>query len=112
MKRVEFPGKVRVAAWERCRGLCENCTRRLSPGDVYFEHLVPAGLTGQATLENCGVYCRSCWTEKTRTYDLPTVAKAKRQQIHFLGAKRSRNPLPGGRNSPYKKTISGKVVLR
>ena len=95
MVRKEFPGKIRVAAWERSSGHCENCTRRLSPGDVYYEHLVCAALGGPPTLENCGVYCRSCWTEKTRTYDLPTVAKAKRRQIHFIGAKRSRNPIRG-----------------
>ena len=63
--RKEFPGKIRVAAWERSRGLCENCTKRLSPGDVFYEHLVPDGLTGQPTLENCGVYCKTCWATKT-----------------------------------------------
>jgi 5-methylcytosine-specific restriction enzyme A len=95
MRRHEFPGKIRVAAWERCRGQCENCTRRLSPGDIYYEHLVPAALAGQATLENCGVYCKSCWTDKTRTYDVPVTAKAKRQQRRFISIKRSRNPIRG-----------------
>ena len=112
MRRVEFPGKIRVAAWERSSGHCENCTRRLSPGDVYYEHLVPCELGGTATLENCGVYCRSCWTEKTRTYDHPTIAKVKRIEMRHLGAKRSRTPLPCGRDSPYKKTIGGKVIPR
>ena len=92
--RKEFPGKIRVAAWERSRGLCENCTRRLSPGDVFYEHLVPDGLTGQPTLENCGVYCKTCWSTKTRTYDHPTIAKAKRIEMRHLGAKRSTQPDP------------------
>lgn len=98
MARREFPGKIRVAAWNRCSGLCEVCTRRLSPGDVFFEHLIPDAMGGPPTLANCGCYCKSCWTEKTRTYDLPTVAKAKRQQIRFIGGiKRSRNPIRGWR---------------
>ena len=114
MKRIEFPGKIRVAAWERSSGHCENCTRRLSPGDVYYEHLVPCQLGGAATLENCGVYCRSCWTEKTRTYDLPTVAKAKRQQIHFIGGiKRTKGrTIPGTKASGWKHKVSGEWVRR
>ena len=112
MSRREFPGKVRVAAWERSCGLCENCSRRLSPGDIYFEHRVPCELGGAATLENALVFCKSCWSLKTRIYDHPTIAKAKRIEMRHLGAKRSRNPLPGGRNDKLKKKITGRVVLR
>ena len=112
MTRREFPGKIKVAAWNRSRGKCESCTRPLSEGDIYYEHIVCDALGGPPTLENCGVYCKTCWSTKTRTYDHPTIAKAKRIEMRHLGAKRSLNPLPGGRNDKLKKKISGEVVPR
>lgn len=110
--RREFPGKIKVAAWKRCSGKCESCSNPLSEGDIYYEHIICDALGGPPTLENCGVYCKTCWSLKTRIYDHPTIAKAKRIEMRHLGAKRSRNPLPGGRNDKLKKKITGQVVLR
>ena len=113
MARREFPGKIRMAAWKRSTGICEACkVHKLSEGDVYYEHIIPDALGGPPTLENCGVYCKTCWSTKTRIYDHPTIAKVKRIEMRHLGAKRSRNPLPGGRNDKWKKKISGEVVPR
>ena len=77
-----------------------------------YEHLVPDALGGPPTLENCGVYCKTCWSLKTRTYDHPTIAKAKRIEMRHVGAKRSRSPLPGGRGDKLKKRLDGTVVRR
>lgn len=112
MARREFPGKVRVAAWKRSSGHCEVCTRKLSEGDIYYEHIVCDALGGPPTLENCGVYCKTCWSLKTRTYDHPTIAKVKRIEIRHVGAKRSRRPMPGSRASGWRKKMDGTVERR
>lgn len=97
MPRKEFSGKIRVAAWQRADGRCETCTRKLYPGDARFDHRVPLGLTGEATLENAQLLCRWCHDAKTFGQDVPAIARAKRREAKHVGAKRSRNPIRGWR---------------
>lgn len=111
--RQEFPTKVKAAAFLRAAGCCEVCTRRLATGDVRYDHINPDGLTGEPTLANCQVLCRSCHDLKTRTEDVPAIARAKRREARHIGAKpKSRNPLPCGRASPWRKKMNGEVVRR
>lgn len=86
MPRREFPKAVRVAAFERSGGQCENpeCRRWLMPGDYQFDHEIPDGLTGQPTLENAVVLCSPCHLTKTATHDVPAIARAKRREKKFL----------------------------
>lgn len=86
-QRREFPQSVRKLAFARCcksgtePGVpqCENCGIILRAGNVEYEHLIPDGLGGEPTLENCGVWCRSsCSKQKTFTQDNPRMAKADR----------------------------------
>jgi hypothetical protein len=44
--------------------------------------------------------------------DVPVIRKAQRKEAKHLGARKSARPLPAGRSSPWKKTLSGKVVPR
>jgi hypothetical protein len=44
--------------------------------------------------------------------DAPLIARVKRIHQRHIGAKQSRNPLPGGRNSMFKKKMDGTVVRR
>lgn len=122
MSRREFSAKVRVAAWQRSNGRCESgriahmpnigCGRKLFPGDIRFEHVDPDGLTGEPTLDNCAVLCRSCWMIKTTTYDVPAIAKAKRREARHIGARISRNPMPGSKASGLRKRMNGTVERR
>ena len=108
--RQEFNTKVRVAAFERCKGQCEGCGARLTVGRYAYDHIVPTSLGGPPTLDNCQVLCSgpgSCHARKTETQDVPRIAKTARQRAKHIGAKApSRNPLPGGRGSAWKKTFS------
>jgi len=98
-ERREFPLKVRKLAFARCckKGTmpgipqCENCGIELKPGNIEYEHLVPDGLQGEPTLENCGVWCRSsCSKKKTFTEDNPRMAKADRVLKKSYGLTRSK----------------------
>jgi 5-methylcytosine-specific restriction endonuclease McrA len=98
--RQEFTAKVKDAAWKRSGGRCETgrvahmpdigCGRKLSTGDIHYDHIDPDGLTGEATIENCAVLCRSCHKVKTTTHDVPVIARAKRRQRGAVGIKRTR----------------------
>jgi 5-methylcytosine-specific restriction endonuclease McrA len=87
-RRNEFPAKVRVAAFERAAGRCEECGVSIRPGNgPEYDHRIPDALGGKATLENCAVLCRSCHGAKTAKEDVPRIAKAKRVQRKHIGAK-------------------------
>ena len=82
-ERREFPLSVRKLAFKRCcrNGIphCEGCGIEINArtGTIY-EHVVPDGLGGEPTLENCKVHCKTCADVKTFTDDNPRMQKADR----------------------------------
>lgn len=80
--RREFPQSVRKAAFIRCckDGIprCEGCGVMLRAANIIYEHVIPDGLGGEPTLENCKVHCRNCADVKTFTEDNPRMQKADR----------------------------------
>lgn len=105
--RQEFPAKVRKAAFERANKHCERCSAFLYAGKFAYDHILPDGLGGEPTLENCAVLCSACHDKKTATQDVPAIAKADRIRSKHIDARpRSSRPLPGGRNSPWKKPFN------
>lgn len=91
--RQEFPTKVKVAAFQRSNGACENCTAKLFPGNIRYDHAIADGLGGQPTVENCAVLCRTCHDVKTAKHDAPAISRAKRRERNSIGAK---DPSPRG----------------
>lgn len=88
--RVEFPKAVRLAAWRRCCGRCEECDARLYPGRFEYDHSNPAAFLGTATLANCRVLCRPCHRKKTHTSDVPAIAKSNRIRAAWAGIRKDR----------------------
>jgi 5-methylcytosine-specific restriction protein A len=109
--RKEFSDRTRALAFQRSNGRCAECCMRLQPGRIAFDHINPDGLTGLPTVDNCNVLCTACHREKTGG-DVGRIAKAKRQHARDIGAHKSRNPLPGGKLSKWKRKLDGTVVLR
>jgi 5-methylcytosine-specific restriction endonuclease McrA len=110
--RSEFATKTKTTAWSRANGKCEGCGTTLVVGKYHFDHVVPDGLGGKPTLDNCAVLCLACHAEKTGKHDVPRIAKAKRQHARHIGAKVSANPLPGSKRSKWKRKMDGTVVRR
>lgn len=82
-RRREFPQAVRKAALKRCtrdsKPHCETCDTELDERTgIIFEHVIPDGLGGEPTLENCKVHCKTCADIKTHTEDNPRMRKADR----------------------------------
>ncbi|HEV7253826.1 MAG TPA: HNH endonuclease signature motif containing protein [Mesorhizobium sp.] len=89
MARREFKVAVREAAWFRSGGTCEaegeayglpagiRCDSSLDRG-VEYDHILPDGLGGEPTLENCAAVCLPCHRWKTRQEDRPRMDKADR----------------------------------
>lgn len=109
--RNEFSRKTKFTAYMRANGFCQKCGARLAPGKYRYDHIDPDWFSGCNDLSNCQVICLDCDAPKTAK-DQGDIAKSKRIRDKRIGAKTSRNPMPGSRRSRYKKTMSGKVVLR
>ena len=110
--RREFPARIKAAAFERCKGICEQCTRRLFPGDIHYDHRTPDGSGGEPTFDNCNVLCKSCHAVKTAQRDIPDIAKGKRVHRAHIGARKARPSFATNRDQPFKKKITGEVVRR
>lgn len=77
--RQEFSKKIKLAAWNRAGGRCEDCGKKIRPGDgPEYDHSSPTFFGGAATLENCQVLCIACHSRKTSTKDIKDVAKSRR----------------------------------
>lgn len=119
MGRREFGKAVLRAALARADGRCEGrladggyCPCALQVGRFHYDHIVPAALTDDVSLDNCQVLCRPCHAAKT-VVDHGVIARVRRVRDRHAGiGDPHRRPLPGGRASPFKRLIGGGVVRR
>ena len=108
----EFSKKTKLEAWQRSGGRCECCGIKIMPGNgPEYDHKIEVALGGDNSLDNCQVLAARCHKFKS-TKRQTTIAKVKRIVEKAAGARKSSRPMPCGRNSPHKKTFSGKVVPR
>lgn len=122
---ADFSRKTKVAAWERADGRCEHdefyrsqaprdngdfirerCNKKLFPGDIFYDHIIPEAISHDNSRSNCQVLCRDHHDAKTHKADVPTIAKVKRIQAKHIGAKPKRPA------SKYKRLMDGSVVCR
>ncbi|WP_457092928.1 HNH endonuclease [Microvirga sp. P5_D2] len=103
----------RLQVWEKTGGACVLCYRKIDGVRERWiaEHIRALELGGADTLENMGPAHEACAVGKTQD-DHRRAAKAKRQKIQHIGAYGSKRPLPGGKHSPWKRKVSGRVVRR
>jgi 5-methylcytosine-specific restriction endonuclease McrA len=96
--------------------MCVLCKGKIYGGRERWSivHITPLALGGEDTDNNMGPAHEACALKKTfgRTGDLAKAAKAKRVKSRHLGIKKSKNPLPGGKGSKWKKKIGGGVEPR
>lgn len=112
MSRLEFSKSTKQAAWERCKGCCDECGNSITRG-VQYDHIVPAWLGGAATLENCACLCTPCHSLKTAKHDVPAIAKTKRVLAKRIKAEgRHSRPMPGSKASGIRKRMNGTVERR
>jgi len=95
--RTEFSKRTKHDAFERSEGLCEGilasgerCNANLKHKRFHFDHVIPDGIGGDTSLQNCAVLCVECHGEKTAKIDIPIIAKAKRNFDKYRGIKKPR----------------------
>lgn len=112
MSRQEFSKRTKLDAFRRANGRCEQCTAPLFPGKFEYDHVTEDTFGGEPALDNCKVLCLACHDTKTKSRS-PIIAKSNRVRNRHIGIDRhTTRPLPCGRNSKWKKKMSGEVVAR
>jgi 5-methylcytosine-specific restriction enzyme A len=118
-----FSKDVKRAALARSGKRCEatgalyglpadmRCSADLALG-VEFDHSILWANSRDSSLGNCVAVCPRCHRHKTTTHDTPKAAKTVRQRDKADGIRHTRNPLPGGRGTRWKKKMDGSVVER
>jgi 5-methylcytosine-specific restriction enzyme A len=82
--RIEFTTKIKLAAFQRAKGRCEECRTRIISAE--YDHRIAWAMGGESTLENCVCLCAKCHRLKTSSQDIPQIAKAKRREAKHIGA--------------------------
>lgn len=89
--RSEFTKAVRLAAFERANGHCENpkCGARLYVGKYEYHHDRECAFSGNSGLDNCVVLCVGCHRAIT-SRQATVIAKTSRIRNRHIGIKKPR----------------------
>jgi hypothetical protein len=103
----------RLQVWEKTGGVCVLCEAKIDGLRERWivEHIRALELGGPDDFGNMGPAHEVCALDKTRD-DHRRTARAKRQKIRHIGADGAKRPLPFGKASPWKRTLSGRIVPR
>jgi len=113
LKRVKITTSMRVKIFEKDNGICHMCKLKVDSGQEWdVSHEIPLEAGGKDDISNWFVAHRKCHRHHTATVDMPLIAKVKRIRAKNMGAKKTRSPMPMGKNSKWKKKMDGTVVRR
>jgi len=113
MKRVRITAKMRADIFLSRNGCCHLCSIKVVPGEDWdVSHDIPLEVGGKDDATNWFVAHRKCHRVHTSTVDAPLIAKVKRIHQKHVGAKKTRSPMPLGRNSKFKRKMDGTIVRR
>ena len=114
MKRRSLTGKERLRLFSFHEGICHLCKGKIDGAREAWEveHEIPLAMGGADDDKNRKPAHIKCHKDKT-VVDMGNIAKAKRREAKHIGAKSpSRQPLPGGKDSKWKRKLNGEWVKR
>ena len=102
-----------VRIFDAAEGICHICQTKIHTGEAWqADHVLPLALGGEDDEGNMVPVHECCHRKKTKT-DIGRIRKADRQRANHLGVKRKRaRPIPGSKNTRWKKKLDGTVVER
>ena len=113
MNRRSISTRERARLFALHGGICHLCNGKIGVGERWeVSHDIPLELGGEDDDANRKLAHYKCHRDHTAKTDIPQIAKAKRREARHIGAKTSKQPLPCGRKSKWKKKLDGRVVLR
>lgn len=108
MKRARLSTSARVRVFEAAGGVCHLCGGKIHIGEGWdVSHEIPLALGGLDAAKNMLPAHRKCHRRHTADVDIPDIAKAKRREAKYIGAKQKRLWHP-----TLRKKLNGEVVPR
>jgi len=103
------PTRVKLRVFERAKGHCAICGRRLHRWQL--DHIVPLSQGGRHAEDNLQCLCSEpCHAAKTGR-DAKLKAKSERIRTRHAGIRKP-SRFPCAKTSPWKKRLNGEVVRR
>lgn len=110
-----IPDHVKLRIWDRELGRCYLTGRKLRAGEYDFEHVIAlANWTGEGhgnRESNIRLAYRPAHRVKT-TQDRKAKAKSDSVRKKHVGITKSKNPMPGSRDSKWKRRMDGTTERR
>lgn len=107
------PPRVRVRVFTRAEGHCQLCTRKIMAGERWVADHIKAIVNGGENRErNLQLACDWCDRNVKTPADVAEKADTYRVRSKHLGVRKSKNPMPHGRNSATKRKMDGTIVPR
>lgn len=89
-----IPEKVMLRLWDKCKGHCEDCARKIMAGEKkHFDHRIALADGGRHAENNLQVLCVPCHTVKTGE-EATERAKVRSKTSAIQGFKKSKHPIP------------------
>ena len=103
---------ARIRIFDSADGICHICKTKIHTGEAWqADHILPLALGGEDNEKNMAPAHDRCHGQKTAS-DIGKIRKGDRQRAKHLGIKKKSKPIPGSKNSCWKKKIDGTVVER
>jgi 5-methylcytosine-specific restriction endonuclease McrA len=109
---ARVPARVKMRIFERQCGICPICGRLLRYGHMALDHTQALILGGENSESNLQFVCKvPCHSDKTRA-DVKEKSRSYRRRATHAGIRRTRKPMPGAKDSLWKKTFNRGWVRR
>lgn len=107
-----IPPRVKLRLFTLARGRCAHCNRSIQVGEIWdCDHKVALANGGTHSESNLQVLCSWCHKAKTKT-DVAEKSATYQSRKRHLGLKKSKHPMPGSRQSKWKRKMDGTLVRR
>lgn len=107
------PDRVKVRVLEKYEHRCHWSGREIREGDAWDVDHVKAIINGGENREsNLAPILRGKPHKEKSAQDVQMKSRAYQSKRRRFRLKRAKHPMPCGRNSKFKKKITGEVVLR
>jgi len=101
---VAIPGEVKLRIWNRAKGFCQICTRKILAGEPkHFDHITPLADGGRHAESNLQIACVACHVVKTGN-EATERARVRAIAKSVLGLKAPKQKIPSRQKSPPSKS--------
>jgi 5-methylcytosine-specific restriction endonuclease McrA len=110
---AKIPARVRARVFLAHDGRCHRTGRKIAPGEAWdLDHVIALCNGGEHREGNLAPILSGKPHKKKTAEDVAIKSKTAGIRNKHLGLAKPRHPMPGSRQSKWKRKMTGEVVLR